>query len=291
MRARRRDQRSSGVEGSLSLLVDGEMRATAARVEGAHRLTVVAAEEVPVPMRLAGAFPARWPRQARSSDTRCSGAGPGRRERGRPASGTRRGSACTTRIGPRTARGSLGSSSSVVTTSPRSSIEPSPGTMSRPFLPTKPRPARTAHARSRTGSSSQRGLRTWAVPGRSRSVSGGNVCKLGAALQQEAVVVAAASVSGNAGQHVAVGRAVARFVGIPASYTHDTFCPHQNSIAVEALAERAVSREPRYNVSVEAVADEGQVCGNGPLNWKGGDIGIGATPHRFRPSAPASART
>ena len=35
-----------------------------------------------------------------------------------------------------------------------------PGTMRRPFLPTKPRPARAAHARSSTGSSSQSG-RAW----------------------------------------------------------------------------------------------------------------------------------
>ena len=62
--------------------------------------------------------------------------------------------------------GSPGSSSSVVTTSPSSTIEPTPGAMSMPFFPTNPSPARAAHARSSTGSSSQ-SIRAFARGGRS----------------------------------------------------------------------------------------------------------------------------
>ena len=53
--------------------------------------------------------------------------------------------------------GGSASSRSVVTTSPRSTIDPTPGTMSSPFLPTNPSPARAAQARSSTGASSHNG--------------------------------------------------------------------------------------------------------------------------------------
>jgi len=54
----------------------------------------------------------------------------------------------------RSAIGVSGVRASVVTTSPRSTNDPSPGTMSIPFFPTNPRPARAAQARSSTGTSS-----------------------------------------------------------------------------------------------------------------------------------------
>lgn len=53
--------------------------------------------------------------------------------------------------------GASGSTASVVTTSPRSTKDPTPGTIRSLLPPGQPRPARAAHARSSTGSWSQSG--------------------------------------------------------------------------------------------------------------------------------------
>ena len=98
-------------------------------------------------------------RAARWSDTRCSGADSSTNARSNAPVG--HASRQSVQLPHRSGIDTSGSSTSVVTTSPSSTNDPQPGTMSSPFFPMNPRPARAAQARSSTGASS--------VIGRARS--------------------------------------------------------------------------------------------------------------------------
>ena len=173
----------------------------------------------------------------------------------------------------RSLMGASAVSERLVTTSPSRTNDPSPGTISIPFFPMKPSPARAAQARSRSGASSTRGRACTGASGVPRRAEERR--ELAELLARAVVVVTTAGVTGD----VPGERGVLRFLGegalvAPRDAYDEILPPRESPRCQPALAPRRFGEVG--HLAVHPLSKEGPV----PAKSSSSGTSARATPPR-----------